>query len=431
MRREGSEQRHGLWRMGVAFVVAMMVAAGCGGSDDAAEVTTTTTEPEAPSTTRRTTTTRPTTTAPSTTTTIDPARIAPLTGEVTDVGTDLTRPALVVKIDNHPDARPQTGLELADIVFDLRAEGVTRFTAVFHSAIPDPVGPVRSSRTSDFDLLWGFNNPLYASSGGNDYVMGALAGVDAIAVTNHSRPEYFRDGSRPAPHNLYVDGTDLYALAPEDGTEPPFPWFDYRGADGAPAEVGDPATTANGDTTVEIPASTDDDEPPSDDDPSSTDGADGTDPAADGVADDGADDDEVGDDEVEVAVGEPVPGPVTIAFREGPTVGFTWDEATQGWPRTQNGEPHVTVGGDQLAPANVVIMVTSYVRSPADAASPELVSTGSGDLIVLTDGHVITGTWERPEADQAPTLADDDGRPIVLMPGQTWVLYPEAGQVQY
>lgn len=350
-------------RVGALLVVLALVAAACGGSGDAAADTTTTTA--STTTAPTTTTTAPTTTTTeATTTTVDPALIAPLTGLAVADAADLARPALVVKIDNHPNARPQTGLDQADIVFDLRAEGVTRFTAVFHSRIPDPVGPVRSSRTSDFDLLWGFNNPLYASSGGNDNVMSALRGVDAIAVTNATRLEYFRNSSRPAPHNLYVNASDLYALAPDDAG-PPFPWFDYRAAD---QEL--PTTAA------------------------------------------------------------PFDGELSVAFRDGPPAGFTWDADTGTWPRTQSGQPHLTAEGVQLAPHNVVVMVTTYVRSPADASSPELVSTGSGELVVLTDGHRIDGTWERAAPTDRPILLDGAGDPIVLTPGQTWVLYPEAGQIR-
>ena len=343
------------------LVFALLVAACSSGEDEVVASS----EPAPSTTASTTTTTEPptTTTTVETTTTIDPRSIAPLTGVVVASDVDLDRPALVLKIDNHPNARPQTGLDQADIVFDLRAESVTRFTAVFHSRIPDPAGPIRSSRTSDFDLLRGLDNPLYGSSGGNDYVISALRSIETIAVTNQTRSEYFRQGGRPAPHNLYVNGSDLYALAPDEVTRPD-PWFTYRAEDEPLADTAVPAA-----------------------------------------------------------------GEVTVAFRGGPTVGFTWDPAVPGWRRTQSGSPHTTVDGLQLAPQNVVIMVTSYVVSPADPVSPELVSTGSGELLVLTDGHVVSGTWERQDATDKPTLLDSAGQPISLVPGQTWVLYPEPGQV--
>ena len=152
--------------------------------------------------------------------------VAPLTG-LPALAADVARSAMVIKVDNHPRARPQTGLDQADIVFDLRAEGITRFAAVFQSNIPEPVGPVRSSRTSDFDLLRGFDTPIYGSSGGNDHVTNGLRGLPIVELTNRTRNEYFRDFSRPAPHNLYINGSDLYDLAPTDLPNPQ-PWFEYR-----------------------------------------------------------------------------------------------------------------------------------------------------------------------------------------------------------
>ena len=289
---------------------------------------------------------------------------APFTGLSADPGT-VDRPALLVKVDNHPRARPQTGLDQADIVFDLRAEGITRFVAVFQSSVPDPVGPVRSSRTSDFDLLRGFDNPLYASSGGNDYVASGLRSLPIVELTNRTRNEYFRDFSRPPPHNLYVNGSDLYDLAPDD-LPVPQPWFDYRHSG--------------------------DDLPPS---------------------------------------AEPAAGPVTIAFTGSPLVTHEWDGTVGGWLRTQDGAPHLTVDGDQLAPENVLIFVTDYSTSPADPISPEVRSTGTGPLVVLTDGHVIFGSWERPTAEDKPILLDTDGDPVSLTPGRTWVLMPEEGQVRF
>ncbi|MEZ5342336.1 MAG: DUF3048 C-terminal domain-containing protein [Acidimicrobiales bacterium] len=114
-----------------------------------------------------------------------------------------------------------------------------------------------------------------------------------------------------------------------------------------------------------------------------------------------------------------------MSFRR-PIVTHTWDDATKGGSELQDGRPHTTIEGDQLAPENVVIMETVYVQSPADAISPELVSVGSGKAFVLTDGHAIEGTWERETAESPPVLLDSEGTPVLLTPGRTWVLFPEA-----
>ena len=105
------------------------------------------------------------TTVPETTTTTIPVVVNPLTGAPAADESILNRPALVVKIDNHPRARPQWGLNQADLVFEENVEQLTRFAAVFHSQGSDPVGPIRSGRQQDIDLLGSLNHPLFAWSG--------------------------------------------------------------------------------------------------------------------------------------------------------------------------------------------------------------------------------------------------------------------------
>ena len=114
------------------------------------------------------------TTIPETTTTTIPVVRNPLTGAPAADESILNRPALVVKIDNHPRARPQWGLNQADIVFEENVEQLTRFAAVFHSQGSDPVGPIRSGRQQDIDLLGSLNHPLFAWSGGNQQVTSAI-----------------------------------------------------------------------------------------------------------------------------------------------------------------------------------------------------------------------------------------------------------------
>ena len=95
--------------------------------------------------------------------------MAPLTGLPGNYGDRLDRTALVVKIDNgEPKARPQVGINQADVVYEERVEGsVTRLLAVFHSTDSVPVGPVRSARTSDIAIFTPLNHPYFAWSGAN------------------------------------------------------------------------------------------------------------------------------------------------------------------------------------------------------------------------------------------------------------------------
>ncbi len=145
---------------------------------------------------------------------------------------DPRRPALAVKIDNVTTARPQSGINDADIVFVEEVEGgLTRLAAVFHSTGAEVVGPVRSMRTGDFDLLAQFNSPLFANSGGNRGSRAALADSTLIDVGASSSPEgYYRDSGRRAPHNLFTNAFNLWAIGAELATATPSPMFTFRTA---------------------------------------------------------------------------------------------------------------------------------------------------------------------------------------------------------
>lgn len=148
-----------------------------------------------------------------------------------------TRPILVVKIDNVSGARPQQGIDVADIVIEEKVEaGLTRLAALFQSTGSDPVGPIRSARTSDVHLLANLGSPLFAYSGANAGVGASVFGstlVDVGASMNHSL--YYREAGRRAPHNLYSRTSRLWGATSEGS--PPRSMFRFR-ADGEPVGAG-------------------------------------------------------------------------------------------------------------------------------------------------------------------------------------------------
>ena len=187
----------------------------------------------------------PTTAAPPVTALpADPGTVYPLTGlPITDPAV-AARPALVVMIDNDASARPQAGLNAADIVFEHLIEVQTRFAAVFQSQGSDPVGPIRSARETDVDLLDSLNQPLFAYSGGNPSVTAAIEASDFVNLSALNDSVYtgggfFRDATRSEPSNEYATTTQLWTLAP-DGAGPPPPQFQYRGE--GQALIGDPSS---------------------------------------------------------------------------------------------------------------------------------------------------------------------------------------------
>lgn len=123
---------------------------------------------------------------------------------------------LAVKIDNARAARPHTGLSAADIVYVEPVEGgLSRLMAVYATKLPEAVGPVRSARESDLELLAQFNKPTLAFSGAQGKLMPLIdkASVQA-APPEKADGAYFRGKGRPAPHNLFLRPQRLMPAAP-------------------------------------------------------------------------------------------------------------------------------------------------------------------------------------------------------------------------
>ena len=135
--------------------------------------------------------------------------VSPFTGEpVKTLGR-----VLAVKIDNIVDARPPDNLTSADIVYLLPVEGgLSRIFAVYSSHIPNVIGPVRSAREDDLELLRQFGRPGFAYSGATPHLLPFIARarlVNLYYLDDYSA--YFRDDNRVAPHNLYAYGSVLRA----------------------------------------------------------------------------------------------------------------------------------------------------------------------------------------------------------------------------
>ncbi|MFF4501397.1 DUF3048 domain-containing protein [Streptomyces sp. NPDC001401] len=125
-------------------------------------------------------------------------------------------PVLAVKIDNAPAARPQTGLDSADVVYAEQVEGgLSRLMAVYATTLPKVVGPVRSARESDLELLRQFHNPTLAFSGAQHKLLPLINSAPLQAEPPaKASGAYFRGTDRPAPHNLYLRPARLLASPP-------------------------------------------------------------------------------------------------------------------------------------------------------------------------------------------------------------------------
>lgn len=138
----------------------------------------------------------------------------PLTGVPVDEVPE--RPVMAVKIENTAAARPLVGVELADLVYEQIVEGgVTRFAALFHSQIPEEVGPVRSARLVDVDLLVPFT-PILVYSGARPDVTSALMRTNSLGlVADNGRPVFGRDPNRSRSHDLIAFGPKAYDRLPD------------------------------------------------------------------------------------------------------------------------------------------------------------------------------------------------------------------------
>lgn len=227
------------------LAVAGLALAACGGGDDDAAPTTPPAT-EATTTTSTSTTLPPTLPPPSTpapvSTTMAPDILRmPLTGEPISSESEIPdRPAMAVKIENSPPARPQSGLNEADIVFEeIINDDLTRFAAVFHSQGVDPVGPIRSGRYPDIILLEAFNKPLFVWSGGNAGVTYYIENSQLTDLSYLKTSGYYRRAGREAPHNLYTSTEAMWEKTPEDFEVPPVVLPYLRPGDEL---EGDPAT---------------------------------------------------------------------------------------------------------------------------------------------------------------------------------------------
>ncbi len=194
----------------VAAIVATTIALASGGSGKKAKkgagaTTTTTARPKTP-------------------------RVAPLTGLPDPSGASFKRPAVTVKINNTSAAK-QSGVDQADVVYEEVVEGgITRLAAIFNSHAPDRVGPVRSVRKTDPEIVWPIRG-IFAYSGGAQY---AIDSIDQAPVKQLDETRagsmMFRDPPDPsyAPFNLWAHVDQMFGAGGKP--IPPPPLFTYRKA---------------------------------------------------------------------------------------------------------------------------------------------------------------------------------------------------------
>jgi hypothetical protein len=283
----------------------------------------------------------------------------PLTGVAGDV---TLRPAVAVKIENTAEARPQTGLEGADVVWEEIVEfGVSRLVAVYHSTLPSEVGPIRSVRPADAAIASPLRG-LFAFSGGQGPILDVMAGTPLQMLSHDDGDDgFYRVRSRRAPHNVYGSLTDFLAQADAEHQDPPGEQFAFaRRPGGATAQrVGSPAAT------------------------------------------------------------------IDLDLAPGVSPRWTWDAEGGHWLRSEAAGPSFSAAGDRLSTTNVVVIEVESFDSGFDAQLgapvPDLRLVGSGTGALATGGRAVGVTWSKAERDAPLVLTAPDGAVATLAPGTTWV----------
>lgn len=173
----------------------------------------------------------------------------PYTGLKAPSARAITKRPLGVKIENSDSARPQEGLNAADIVYETMVEGgITRFNCIFQSRLPKELGPVRSARLSDIWIVPQYGTLLYFS-GANSQVAARIRNHGIDNMSQSKAPSlYHRITFKAAPHNLYMSTKNAYGLAKSKGFSTT---FDRKGLDFGTPSLEETKTA----TTIKIPFS--------------------------------------------------------------------------------------------------------------------------------------------------------------------------------
>ncbi|TSC92317.1 MAG: hypothetical protein CEN92_18 [Candidatus Berkelbacteria bacterium Licking1014_96] len=281
----------------------------------------------------------------------------PLDGVMTTKERAERRP-LGIMIENHPDARPQSGLDKASFIFETPSEGgITRFLVFFVENDAQEVGPVRSARTYYVD--WADEvRAIYVHAGGSAIALKNLANDKYLCNINHDQDHFWRDNSRFAPHNLYTTTDKIREAASIAKCSLKADYQGYEFKD-------DVAKEEQGTTkiiTVNFSSA-----------------------------------------QFQVVYNYDPEKNVYLRSQAGTA---HKDKIT----------------GAQLSPKTVVVMHADRVTSASDGTQQShAVTTGTGKAEIYLDGKEIVGTWKRASISDRTIFYDELGKEIIFNRGQIWV----------
>ena len=284
--------------------------------------------------------------------------------------------ATCIMIENSPDARPQSGLDEAGVVYEAIAEGgITRFMAVFQEAKPQYIGPVRSLRMTYAEFAKPYHCSI-AHVGGSDNALNLVRGNEEFRDIDQffNDDSYWRISSRWAPHNVYTSFNALDALNSNRG----YLTSEFNGF-----------KRVQPDSSFEKPAQP------------------------------------ITNIRIEMSTG--TYNPV-----------YTYDAEANNYKRSYEWDgPHEVISESgattQLAPDVVIALETDTVMRPGSSEGyADYRTTGEGKATIFQNGTAISAKWQRPGADDELKFVDDSGTEISLNRGQVWIsIYPSGNTVRW
>ncbi len=278
------------------------------------------------------------------------------------------RPALAVKVGNDPAARPQSGLQEADIVYEVQVEGgITRYIAVFQCNSVPAIGPVRSLRWTDWHVIEPLGKPIIAFAGGINPDRYAVSQKPYLFDADFFRyiHAYYRVSTRVAPENLYTSTKLLYALDPSSTPPPRIFSFQTQAPTGG-------SSVSN----VYIPFS--------------------------------------------------YAAQVNWTWSQQKQL---WLRSYGTQPDISNGG--VQQNATNVVVQMVQTVPGPYVETGTNVYGVHSITIGTGSAMIFRNGREYKGYWSRPSYSDPTTYYTSAGTKIPLMPGRTWVeLVPNTVSVQ-
>ena len=273
-------------------------------------------------------------------------------------------PILAVKIDDTPPAHPQIGLESADVIYIEQVEGgLTRLAAIFSNVIPPSIGPIRSARISDIDILAQYGHVGFAFSGAQKKLLPVIAAANLENIGAERNPPsiYSRDLTRSEPTNMFLDANALLKKTIETEKKN----IDIVKSVGW--QFGPTPTTS--------------------------------------------------------ALGKNISG-VSIHWPAS-RYEVKWSKTEKRWLVFYAGAPDIDGSGKQLGATNFVIQIVpitdSIYHDKVGGVTPFSNTVGTGSGYLLRDGKAFSIKWQRPVATAGTIWTFSDGSAAHFADGQVWI----------